>query len=459
MTRSIINKLSPVLFALLLFASCDKEEYNMGADAGGDSEKIRFEVAVGSVMATPHGAQARVTTSTDGGYTSSFSDGDEIGVYIVKGGGGLQSSGNWVDNMKMTYNNGSWTPVFPLGKEYYPTDGDKLSFYAYYPYNSAVTNARNMDIPGLTDQSTAENFAKSDLLCASTPFVGKSTTPVRLEFSHTKAMVELSVTDGGAGAQMSSEVVVTLEGCVPSTSFNLLTGAAKASGFVQSIRMCRVEQPTDDNYLTSYTYRALVPNQLALPKPELFRFSQTQGDITRTLSHKPSSNVPLYAQQVKHYDITLQPSIDANHVYAVGDYYPYKGLPILGVVFETNNGGVNGKIVDLDYIQSNPEAPIRWGDPTVDEQANGVASIRDHNDGYTATKNLINKRKDQSNFADVYCVFNWIYQTKNNGNVDGMWYLPAVNELKTIIPLKSTINPIIQVPESRNRRGWQVPAA
>lgn len=448
MIRTIINKLSFALLALLLLSSCDNEEYGQGENTGRGSEKIHFEIVVATATTTSSEVQTRVTTSPT--YESIFENGNEVGVYIVKGSGGLQSSGNWVDNMKMTYNNGSWTPTFPSGKEYYPTDGDKLNFYAYYPYNSAVTDALNMNISGLTDQSTAANLSASDLLSAFTLNVEKGNTPVQLNFSHVLTMVELSVTGGGAGAEMSSKVAVTLEGCNPNASFNLSNGQANAAGNVASVKMYRVEQPSDPDYLTKYTYRALVPTQTVFQNAELFRFSQTQGTISRALSHKvPLGNVALYPGQVKPYNITLQ-GASSSDTYAVGDYYPHKGFPILGVVFEVSNEGKNGKIVDLDFIQryapvpGNPNAPIRWGDPTVDENAAGVTGIRDMNNGYNGTRNLIIKRKDQANFASDYCIFNWIYLTKNNEKVNGMWYLPAANEIYTIRGLRvGTLNPKI----------------
>ena len=448
MVRTIINKLSTALLALLLFASCDKGEYNTGADSGANSGKIRFEIAVGTATATSSGVQTRVATSTDGNYTSTFSDGDEVGVYIVKGSGGLRSSGNWVDNMKMTYNNGNWTYTFPSGRGYYPADGDKLSFYAYYPYNLAVTDALNMRISGITDQSSAANLSKSDMLSASTLNVGKNSNPVQLTFSHVMAMIELTVNSGGAGGTMSSEVTVTTEVCIPDASFNLSTGEAYTSGTPRSVKMYRVEQPGDIDYYVNYTYRVLVPTQTVPATSELFRFSRTQGSITRFLSHKPGSNVALWPGQVKPYTVTLQ-GASSTHTYAVGDYYPYKGFPILGVVFETSNGGKNGKIIDLNSIQryvyvNGTQYDLRWGDPNVNENAAGVVGIRDATNGYNGTRNLIIKYKNQPDFANVYCVFNWIYQTKNNGDVNGMWYLPAANELNKIMSHRNTINPIIK---------------
>lgn len=434
MMRIIINKLSLALtlLVLLLFASCDNEEYGLEDRTGEVSEKIHFEIAVGTATATSSGVQTRVATSTDGNYTTTWDNGDEIGVYIVKGSGGLLSYGNWVDNMKMTYNNGSWTPIFPSGKEYYPTDGDDLSFYAYYPYKASVPDALNMNISVLTDQSSAASLSKSDLLSASTLNVTKGTTPVQLTFSHIFAMVELKVTEGSVGAKMSSEVVVTLESCNPNVSFNLSTKATGALGGVASVKMYRVEQSGDADYLTSYTYRAFVPAQTVTANTEIFRFSQTQGTITRTLSHKPSAHVALMQGEVKPYTITLQPTIDPNHIYAVGDYYPHKGFLIQGIVFETSNGGKNGKLVSLDE-----KTYVSWGNPAVDEQAAGVGNIRDQNDGQAGTKNLITKRKDQADFATTYGAFNWIYQ-KNKNDVNGMWYMPAKDEMQALYDVWNT---------------------
>ena len=420
MMRTIINKLSHALLVLLLFASCDNGEYGLEESTGGDSEEIRFEIVVATATASSSGAQTRVATSTDGNYTTTWNNGDEIGIYIVKGSGGLQSSGNWKDNVKLTYNNGTWTPATSL---YYAPGNEQLHFYAYYPYNSAVTDALNMNISGLTDQSSEANLSKSDLLSAATLNVSKGSSPVQLNFWHALTLVELSVTSGGAWAQMSSEVAVTLEGCAPDVSFNLSTKAANAAGSVKSVKMYRVEQAADADYLTKYTYRALVPTQTVFAGTELFRFSQTQGTIARALSHRPSSNVELYPKQVKPYNITLQPQT-SNITYNVGDYYPKNGFPILGVVFEVSNGGKSGKIISLDQ-----KSEAAWGPRTVDEQSAGVGGIRSVSDGLTATKNMIIKYKSTTDFSTKYGAFHWIYQTKNHEDVNGIWYMPAKDEV------------------------------
>lgn len=454
MGRKIIHILSPALLALLLFASCDKEEQGMEQEIGGEREKIRFEVAVGTATATPSGAETRVTIGP--GYTSTFTAGDQIGVFIVKGNGELQSSGNWVDNMAITYNeDGTWSPSEPL---YFPTGGDKLHFYAYYPYNASIGDPTtsplviNIDVP--TDQSSKEVFEKSAVLTCILPDVTKTDDYVKLVFSHQLALVELSVT----GEPMSGNVVPTLEIRQMSALLSLASGtvAAIPSFSRQSVKMYRVEQEGDPDFLTNYTYRAYVPSQplFLIAGGDLFKFSRIYSPtVTRSLSYKSkeADRGTLEKGKVYRFNITLnKPSLDPNHEYKVGDYYPHKGFPILGVVFETSNGGKNGKIVDLDFIQryapvpGNALAPIRWGDPAVDEHAAGVAGIRDMNDGYNGTRNLIIKRKDQPTFADVYCLFNWIYRTKNNGDVNGMWYLPAVNEMIKLHTQLSSLNTIIE---------------
>lgn len=424
MVHTIIRKLPPILFALLLFTSCEKEDYGAKDNTGGNGENIRFEIAVATATASPSGVQTRVETSTDGQYTTTWNNGDEIGIYIVKGSGGLQSSGNWMDNVKLTYTNNTWVPETPL---YYPTGNEQLHFYAYYPYNAGVTDALNMNISGLTDQSSAANLSKSDLLFASTLNVAKKTNPVQLNFLHMLALVELSVTGGGTGAQMSSNVLVTLEGCKADASFNLSTGNASVAGeaSVKSIKMYRVEQSGDANYLTKYTYRAFIPTQTVFQSAELFRFTYMQGTVTRTLSHRvPSGNVAFYPKEVKPYSITLQPQT-SGVTYAVGDYYPKNGFPILGVVFEITDGvGYHGKMISLDQ-----KSDAAWGPRTVDEQSAGVGGIRSMSDGLTATKNMIIKYKSTPDFSTKYGAFHWIYQTKNQEDVNGIWYMPAKDEV------------------------------
>ena len=113
--------------------------------------------------------------------------------------------------------------------------------------------------------------------------------------------------------------------------------------------------------------------------------------------------------------------------YAVGDYWPDNTSPV-GIVFWVKPGslGTQGKVVGLGetYV-------TKWGVDN-DEQAAGVAGIRSVTDGATATKSMIAKYKSSGTFSADYPAFHYIYNTMNSGNENGVWYLPARDELKML---------------------------
>lgn len=351
MIRKLITNLFPAVAVLLLFASCGNDDDYLAPDTGQPDgpQKIRFEIRHASATAGSSGSAFQTRVSTDADGNCAWTDGDKVGVYIVKGNAGLQTSGNWVDNLEMTYSNNTWTYTMPSDREYYPM-GEALHFYAYYPYQGSV-DPLNMVFSVEVDQSLKASLEKSDLSMATKTNVFNNANPVQLEFSHTLAMVELSVTSGGDGAKMTDLVTVTLEGCTPEVTLNLATGQASSmGGATQGIKMYRMEQSGDANYQTRYTYRALVPAQDVTAGIELFKFAQG----VRSLSHQPTTQVSLVAEQLKPYKITLNSIPDPDHMYAVCDIYPHKGLP-MGVIYEISNGGKSGKIVSLN------ESYRSWG--------------------------------------------------------------------------------------------------
>ena len=416
MIRRIFNTIPALLCALFLFASCDKEQFDTGHEQGGDSQRIRFEISVGTATAIPSGQSAAGTPQTRvatefTNYTSSFSNGDEVGVFIVKGDGGLKASGNWVDNLKMTFNGTDWD----YNDIYYPAGGEKVNFYAYYPYQ-ADANPLNLTLRVNADQRDKSKFNENHLLTAVKSNVSPSTSPVQLTFSHLLALVELKVTSGGIGARMSDMVATTLEGFRTQLTVNLGTATATPSGNAVSLQMCRKEQPIDADYLTSYIFRALVPPQTAQANATLFHFAQG----THSMSHKPVSPVVMQAGTTQPYAITLKtPDLDVNHAYAAGDAYPHKGFPI-GVVYEVSNGGKNGKVIGLEEKEG-----LSWGPINVTTNANN------QNNGLANMRTI----KALAGWKSLYPVFSWV-DTKNpvgTSYADGsknIWYLPARNELR-----------------------------
>lgn len=113
--------------------------------------------------------------------------------------------------------------------------------------------------------------------------------------------------------------------------------------------------------------------------------------------------------------------------YAVGDYWPDATAPE-GIVFWVKPGrfGTQGKVVGLNetYIS-------KWG-PDKDEATAGVTGIQSLTDGATATRSMIAEYKSIGTFAADYPAFYHIYNTVNGGNENGVWYLPARDELKML---------------------------
>lgn len=111
---------------------------------------------------------------------------------------------------------------------------------------------------------------------------------------------------------------------------------------------------------------------------------------------------------------------DTTAPYKVGDYYNENGKQ--GVVFEVWDNGRYGKIVSLD------EAYLQW---CTDEQYKEGINLGSTNwsDGKVNTDKVM-----QRGDSDQYLAFVWC----RNKGYD--WYLPAINELKTIYNNKSAIN-------------------
>ena len=111
---------------------------------------------------------------------TSFSIGDEIGVYAVVSGQSLQSSGNFANNKRFRWNGSAFIPTDDANK-IVTAPGVTLDFYTYYPYNSAICSAINSNFNVSTDQSS--NITYSDLMIAAFKNASYNTI-IPLTFKH-----------------------------------------------------------------------------------------------------------------------------------------------------------------------------------------------------------------------------------------------------------------------------------
>lgn len=311
----------------------------------------------------------------------------------------------------MTFDGSKWTCNLPEGKNCYPKDGSKLSFYAYYPYNAQVTDPLNMSFSVQADQSAG--LSSSYLMTANQKDVSKSHYPVQLTFSHKLAMVKVNLINGQQAHNIAPRPadVVTLKGRWLTTSLNLATDDVGSSGPPTDVKM---------HYNTAdKCWYALVPHQLVTQSSVQLTFEWTH---ILTLKHTPPKQFTLAKGEVKPLDITINANmtIDKNHVYAVGDAYPHVGFNKQGVVFEVSEDGKSGKIISLERVYG-----LTWSTETV---------LTNANDGNNGRVNMTTIRLLDNTFAQ-YPAFKWVHglnpeSTTYEADSKGIWYLPARYEIR-----------------------------
>lgn len=403
-----------LLSCLAWFASCNSDDDGLTPDPGEQpGGQIKFEMTFAG--------QDRLKTATDKDFKTTWETGDAIGMFIVKGSGGLQSSGNYVDNLKMEYNSSAWTYTLPSGKEYYPNDGDNLHFYAYYPYDAAMSDPTNHTFSVETDQNgqtnSKSNYNLCDLLLAKSENVAKSSNPVNLTFSHALSLVQVEVKrEVNVPHFDADDFTVTLTNAQSDASVNW-TGDLTGIGTATDIKMHKVEGLNN-------TYRALVPAQTLAPDSKV-TFEQTTTGKEIDMEYQGIKSTTLIAKNAHKYSVTLGWGIDPNHAYTVGDVYPHTG-PAIGIVYwvDPTSNGKHGKVVGLKE-----NGGARWDDGDYNtgamDLANGLANMK------KVREYISSQSKDWVNFPH----FAWVH-SMNDANEDysdadakGVWYLPTWNEL------------------------------
>lgn len=403
MKQTTINLL--LLLPLLWLAGCSNED-----DAG-----LQPEIRPGNEVLFNIGFAPSTRASTDAAFNTVFEDGDEIGVFAMKEG----TTAAIAQNVKLVRISGNWTAATDADKIYYPLDGSKLDFYVYYPYQGDY----NTTIDGLsfevqTDQSTASGYSKSDLLSATA--ISQNFNLVTLSFNHLMAMVQVTADkvapvpafrDGTDGFRVILKNVKR-----ETTALNWTSNSASVNPSASATDITMYRVPTTDG---SWVFRALVPSQ-QIAAGKMFAFGQTlQGNVI-DMGYSISAPLTPAPTKASTYKVTLDYQLDPNHVYNVGDVYPYKGTPV-GIVYEISNGGKNGKIMSLD------EGMLQWGP---NAQTNATSS----SDGLANMKTVF---EHNSNSFTNYPIFSWV-NTKNPAGTTyasgttKIWYIPSMNELFTL---------------------------
>ena len=202
--------LSIILCAAALFAACDTAEEL----ADGTSDAVAVQFASGGISIT--------RTTADG---NQWVADDAIGIFM-KAHGETLSSGVYADagNKKYKAQSSSATSLFsPFNGDqtiYYPMEGGRVNFVAYYPYTQSLTN---YTYPvNVSDQS---NPAAIDLLYSgSTTAYDNGSVTVPLTFKHALSRLVINVAVGDGFANLSGLTAVSIKGMKTTAGFDLGTG-------------------------------------------------------------------------------------------------------------------------------------------------------------------------------------------------------------------------------------------
>lgn len=228
--------------AMLAMNSCEKEnEMSTGEQKG---TPVEFEMGISASTRTATDNASRLTT---------WVEGDAVGIFAYAKG---TTTSPVVTNAKYVLTGDKWVPA--AGSEIYPEAA--YDYYAYYPYQEGVTDPANISLAALADQTSADNYAKSDVLAAPKTEAEANATTVPLTFKHVYAMVEVQVNGDKVTKQPTS---VILKGVKLGGTLNLTAADAPtvtATGNATDVTMLYLTK-TENPDAAPFSFRAVVPAQ------------------------------------------------------------------------------------------------------------------------------------------------------------------------------------------------------
>lgn len=162
----------------------------LGTPAPSSEEDVLNVVATANDFVSSD-ATSRVS-ETD--YTTTFEEGDAIGVFVVRDGEAL------ISNMKMTLGADGTTWAGENGaKLYYYKDADYIAYSPYTDGLSATSETEIVDyftakLEGTTGQSTLADYQAADLMTASVAAAEVTRGQnINFKFAHQMSMIEIKV--------------------------------------------------------------------------------------------------------------------------------------------------------------------------------------------------------------------------------------------------------------------------
>lgn len=231
-----LNKLFIAAIATLAMSACNNE---LGEQQVNSNGIINFRMGIG----TP--ASSR-TAMDDDKYSATFTEGDEVGIFV-------KEEGSYTNVKYSTEDGSNWTG----GPIKAPAEGEfSYTFYAYYPYNENNNDAASITTTVATDQETS-GYIKNDFLISTAT---TSNETVNLSFNHALSLVEVKLTgDGAAKGATVSMLNVATDATIDLTASTVTTGTTKADVTMDALTGVAMK------------YRAIVPSQEIAANTPIFK--------------------------------------------------------------------------------------------------------------------------------------------------------------------------------------------
>jgi uncharacterized protein (TIGR02145 family) len=249
-----------LLVLLMIFAACSNEL--VSDDSVIDARDIRIDGYIEPEVAT------RMTGE-------SFESGDQIGLFITSDDYKL-SGKRYVDNVQMTYDGSAFESEESLT---FPAINKTYSFIAYYPYDENGVNPGSslLGFTIETDQSSKDNYQKSDLLTAVASYQTKSNAnTVTLPFKHALSTIGFTVT--AKTEALANKVVnstIFLADVMTSANINLETNEVFNLGFLADVSpygtwsASKLGDGDDAEYVVSGMKAVVIPQDVSSMKISL----------------------------------------------------------------------------------------------------------------------------------------------------------------------------------------------
>jgi hypothetical protein len=188
MEMKSIKYIIAIISAVILLAACRSDEL----------PDIPFgEVLQISVTTKGFSVAGSESRASDTGYTTTFVNGDQIGITVIKDGTTILAN-----NVPYQYNGSTWSPLNSTDAVHrYPGD---ITYLVYYPYAAAMDGKTTVaDIfAAFTpqfDQSTQAAYTASDLMTGEGTL---SAAQLTVTLAHNLALVEVNLPAGASGATL-----------------------------------------------------------------------------------------------------------------------------------------------------------------------------------------------------------------------------------------------------------------